>query len=51
MESACRQWGARRFRKLLRVKGLGARGKVGTGGTRRRTIKRSTRYDEEMEKA
>ena len=33
MESACRQWGARRFRKLLRVKGLGARGKVGTGGS------------------
>ena len=33
MESACRQWGARRFRKLLRVKGLGGRGKVGTGGS------------------
>ena len=25
-ESACRQWGARGFRKLLRDKGLGARG-------------------------
>ena len=33
MESACRQWGARRFRKLLRVKGLGGRGKVGTEGS------------------
>ena len=33
MESACRQWGARRFRKILRTKGLGARGKVGTGGS------------------
>ena len=32
-ESACRQWGARRFRKLLRVKGLGGRGKVRTGGS------------------
>ena len=31
--SACRIWGARRFRKLLRVKGLGGRGKVGTGGS------------------
>ena len=30
-ESACRQWGARRFRKTLRDKGLGSRGKVGTG--------------------
>ena len=35
-ESACRQWGARRFRKLLRVKGLGGRGKVGTGGSEAR---------------
>ena len=26
MESACRKWGARRFRKSLRDKGLGARG-------------------------
>ena len=33
MESACRKWGARRFRKLLRVKELGARGKVGTEGS------------------
>ena len=33
MESACRQWGARRFRKSLRDKGLGARGKVRTGGS------------------
>ena len=33
MESACRQWGARRFRKPLRVKGLGDRGKAGTGGS------------------
>ena len=24
-ESACRQWGARGFRKMLRVKGLGGR--------------------------
>ena len=31
MKSACRQWGARRFRKSLRDKGLGSRGKVGTG--------------------
>ena len=33
MESACRQWGARGFRKSLRDKGLGGRGKVGTGGS------------------
>ena len=33
MKSACRQWGARRFRKSLRDKGLGGRGKVGTGGS------------------
>ena len=33
MESACRQWGARRFRKILRIKGLGAKKKVGTGGS------------------
>ena len=33
MESACRKWGARRFRKLLRVKELGGRGKVGTEGS------------------
>ena len=32
-ESACRQWGARRFRKSLRDKGLGGRGKAGTGGS------------------
>ena len=32
-ESACRKWGARRFRKSLRDKGLGGRGKVGTGGS------------------
>ena len=31
--SACRQWGARRFRKSLRDKDLGARGKVETGGS------------------
>ena len=33
MESACRQWGARGFRKSLRDKGLGGRGKAGTGGS------------------
>ena len=33
MESACRKWGARRFRKSLRDKGLGGRGKAGTGGS------------------
>ena len=33
MESACRKWGARRFRISLRIKGLGARKKVGTGGS------------------
>ena len=33
MESACRKWGAREFRKSLRDKGLGGRGKVGTGGS------------------
>ena len=33
MKSACRQWGARRFRKSLRDKGLGSRGKAGTGGS------------------
>ena len=33
MESACRKWGARRFRMSLRDKGLGGRGKVGTGGS------------------
>ena len=32
-ESACRQWGARGFRKSLRDKGLGGRGKVGTEGS------------------
>ena len=32
-ESACRKWGARGFRMSLRDKGLGARGKVGTGGS------------------
>ena len=31
--SACRIWGARGFRKMLRIKGLGARGTVGTGGS------------------
>ena len=31
--SACRQWGARRFRKLLRIKGLGARGSLSPGGS------------------
>ena len=35
-ESACRIWGARGFRKMLRDKGLGARGKVGTGGSEAR---------------
>ena len=33
MESACRKWGARRFRKSLRDKGLGARGKSKPGGS------------------
>ena len=32
-ERACRKWGARRFRKSLRGKGLGGRGKAGTGGS------------------
>ena len=31
--SACRKWGARRFSKSLRGKGVGGRGKAGTGGS------------------
>ena len=36
MESACRQWGARGFRKSLRDKGLGARGSLSLEGARAR---------------
>ena len=36
MESACRKWGARRFRKSLRDKGLGARGSLSLEGARAR---------------
>ena len=36
-KSACRQWRARKFRKSLRYKGLGGRGKVGTGGSKSAT--------------
>ena len=35
--SACRKWGARRFRKSLRDKGLGSRKKSGPEGVRRDT--------------
>ena len=33
MKSACRKWGARRFRKSLRDKGLGARGSLSLRGS------------------
>ena len=36
MKSACRKWGARRFRKSLRDKGLGARGSLSLEGARAR---------------
>ena len=36
MKSACRKWGARRFRKSLRDKGLGARGSLSLEGARTR---------------
>ena len=36
MESACRQWGARGFRKSLRDKGLGGRGSLSLEGARAR---------------
>ena len=36
-ESACRQWGARGFRKMLRIKGLGARGEEAAGKPSRGT--------------
>ena len=43
-ESACRQWGARGFRKILRIKGLGGRGK----SQNRRERERDTGNFDEM---